>query len=429
MSYILKALKKSEAERAKGTVPRLTPQQAPAPRTRSALWSWILGAALAVNATVVGFAAWGPEIQLLKGGDGQDGDAPSVAAPTPIGDGAAVTAPAPKASANGSAPLDPAALQTAAKRQAPEPQDQLAAVPAAQLQGSQQGLPAQAKAPEQRAAASPQTQQPRSAARPQAPPGQSAVRPQTFQQQPTEQRRAQQPRPPLLAEAPEERAAAPPQTRKPRPAAQPQTRLPEVAVPKQARPAAPTGQDTQTQTAAAGRKAADRAGGTTTSRTADRSPPLAVPAESAERAAAGAATPKPARKPREALGRSARRPVLGDPLPLDGDLRASRPGGSDLALVAPEPAPPKAEEPRISEPDPYAEVPMLWQLPSVIRSTLPKLTVSVHVYSPEAAGRFVIVERNKYREGDVLAGGAKLEAILADGIVVDYQGRRYRIGN
>ncbi len=72
---------------------------------------------------------------------------------------------------------------------------------------------------------------------------------------------------------------------------------------------------------------------------------------------------------------------------------------------------------------------MLWQLPSVIRSTLPKLTVSVHVYSPEAAGRFVIVERNKYREGDVLAGGAKLEAILADGIVIDYQGRRYRIGN
>ena len=82
-----------------------------------------------------------------------------------------------------------------------------------------------------------------------------------------------------------------------------------------------------------------------------------------------------------------------------------------------------------SEPDPYAGVPMLWQLPSEIRSKLPKLSISVHVYSPEAAGRFVIVDRGKYREGDVLTGGAKLEAIVADGIVLDYQGRRYRIGN
>ena len=72
---------------------------------------------------------------------------------------------------------------------------------------------------------------------------------------------------------------------------------------------------------------------------------------------------------------------------------------------------------------------MLWQLPSVIRSTLPNLSVSVHVYSPEVEGRFVIVERTKYREGDVMSGGATLEAIVADGIVLDYRGRRYRIAN
>jgi general secretion pathway protein B len=100
-----------------------------------------------------------------------------------------------------------------------------------------------------------------------------------------------------------------------------------------------------------------------------------------------------------------------------------------LALAAPEPEPVETQAPPEPEPDPYAAVPMLWQLPSAIRSTLPKLSISVHVYSPKAEGRFVIVERAKYREGDVMAGGARLEAIVADGIVLDYEGRRYRIGN
>ena len=120
---------------------------------------------------------------------------------------------------------------------------------------------------------------------------------------------------------------------------------------------------------------------------------------------------------------------MGDPLPLDGGSQGPAADGPDVALAAPEPALPKADAPPEPEPDPYAAVPMLWQLPSVIRSKLPELSMSVHVYSPEAAGRFVIVDRNKYREGDVLNGGVKIEAIVADGIVLDYQGRRYRIGN
>jgi general secretion pathway protein B len=90
---------------------------------------------------------------------------------------------------------------------------------------------------------------------------------------------------------------------------------------------------------------------------------------------------------------------------------------------------PRRRPEALIEPDPYASVPMLWQLPSVIRTKLPKLSMSVHVYAPEAPGRFVIVDRKKYREGDVLKGGVRLEAIVADGIVLDYQGQRYRLGN
>jgi general secretion pathway protein B len=54
MSYILDALKKSEAERSRGVVPTLlAPQQTP---LRGGIVGWVVGAALLVNAAV--FAAW-----------------------------------------------------------------------------------------------------------------------------------------------------------------------------------------------------------------------------------------------------------------------------------------------------------------------------------------------------------------------------------
>lgn len=421
MSYILKALKKSEAERTKGTVPRLTPQMASTPKTRSAVWPWVIGTALVVNATVVGFAAWGPEIQLLKGVGRQDGEAQIAASPAPVGDAAALTAAVPKAQANGREPQGPAPAQAAAQPQAPQARSA-----------------AQPQIPPRQAAAQPGTTQ--------AGPAQRA---QTSQQRPVQQRKAMQPRPPAQPrdseqvaaarpqppespqparpQAPKQQAAAPPQDQRQRRGTQPRTPAPRRAVEQQARPATPGEQGTQTRNAAAGVEAANGEG-TVTSRTVDSPPQSTGQGVPTESAASDVTTPKPARKPREALSRSAQRPVLGDPLPLGGDLRTAK-VGPDLALAAPKPEPVETQAPPEPEPDPYAAVPMHWQLPSAIRSTLPKLSISVHVYSPKAEGRFVIVERTKYREGDVMAGGARLEAIVADGIVLDYEGRRYRIGN
>jgi general secretion pathway protein B len=142
-----------------------------------------------------------------------------------------------------------------------------------------------------------------------------------------------------------------------------------------------------------------------------------------------AVNPRPPRKPVEARNVARLGPDPGDPVPLDGDVQAPAAPGPELALAAPVPAPLEPAPEALIEPDPYASVPMLWQLPSVIRTKLPKLSMSVHVYAPEAPGRFVIVDRKKYREGDVLKGGVRLEAIVADGIVLDYQGQRYRLGN
>lgn len=82
------------------------------------------------------------------------------------------------------------------------------------------------------------------------------------------------------------------------------------------------------------------------------------------------------------------------------------------------PAPAAAARPR---PAPQDELPTMRELSSAMRSALPKLPISVHVYSEEASGRFVIIGREKYREGDRLERELTLEAIAPGGIVLRYQ--------
>lgn len=59
------------------------------------------------------------------------------------------------------------------------------------------------------------------------------------------------------------------------------------------------------------------------------------------------------------------------------------------------------------------------------RVTLPHL--DVHVYSDEPQRRFILVDLEKYREGDTLQNGAVLEEILPDSIQLYYEGTRFRM--
>lgn len=389
MSYILKALKKSEAERAKGTVPRLTAQQTVALRRRGAVWPWIVSAALLVNAAVVGLA-WGPEIPLF----GTKHAEPIRTDRPPVADAAAVTATAPAVPGNVEQPMQPVAP-------APPRQTQPAAVEAAPAD-----VPAQ-----------PRRTQP--AARG-AEPSDVPAPPRQAQPAAPEAAPSDVPAPPRRTQ-PAAREAAPSDV--PAQTAETPTTSPRAA------PAPSTGQERETRSAAASDVAANNQENEPLPDPARRAP-VKSPAVSPPPARAAPDTtviPKPPRKPVAALKLAMRQPALDEPIPLDGGARAPAARDSDLAVLAPAPAPVEPEAP--VEPDPYASVPMLWQLPSVIRSKLPKLSMSVHVYAPQEASRFVIVNRKKYREGDVLDGGVKLVAIVADGIVLEHLGRRYRIGN
>jgi general secretion pathway protein B len=57
--------------------------------------------------------------------------------------------------------------------------------------------------------------------------------------------------------------------------------------------------------------------------------------------------------------------------------------------------------------------------------TLPH--IDVHVYSDNPKKRFILVELQKYREGETLDSGAVLEEIFPDSIQLYYQGSRFRV--
>jgi len=57
--------------------------------------------------------------------------------------------------------------------------------------------------------------------------------------------------------------------------------------------------------------------------------------------------------------------------------------------------------------------------------TLPRL--DVHVYSDNPEKRFILVDLQKFREGDTLSSGAVLEEILPGSIQLYYQGTRFRV--
>jgi general secretion pathway protein B len=70
----------------------------------------------------------------------------------------------------------------------------------------------------------------------------------------------------------------------------------------------------------------------------------------------------------------------------------------------------------------------LWSdLPLEFRSGFSLPHIDVHVYADQPARRFILVDLQKYREGDTLESGAVLEEILPHGLQLYYQGTRFEV--
>ncbi len=61
-------------------------------------------------------------------------------------------------------------------------------------------------------------------------------------------------------------------------------------------------------------------------------------------------------------------------------------------------------------------------VPEAVRARLPALPVTVHVWNPRPAARFIMVDGHIYHEGDVLPKGLRLVSITPNGEVVNFEG-------
>lgn len=134
------------------------------------------------------------------------------------------------------------------------------------------------------------------------------------------------------------------------------------------------------------------------------------------------------------------RPWQGEPAaPTPSPSRATPPPEAATPQAMPIPAARTVSKPESDVPLPMATaptvqpaaapapIPMVKVEPPVSgRQDLPRVTITVHAYSPDPAERLAAINGRMLHEGDEVEPGLKLERITADGVVLNYKGRRFR---
>jgi len=131
-------------------------------------------------------------------------------------------------------------------------------------------------------------------------------------------------------------------------------------------------------------------------------------------------------------------PVPTPPKPEVRSLRKeTRIDPSPLAQPVPPAVPPKVTAAPAPTPKPDAvptppqtireDLPSLDQLRAAGLVSVADLHIDMHVYSSDAAKRFVFINMNKYHEGDRLAEGPTLEKITPQGTIMVQHGNRFRL--
>lgn len=65
------------------------------------------------------------------------------------------------------------------------------------------------------------------------------------------------------------------------------------------------------------------------------------------------------------------------------------------------------------------------RLPREVEERLPSFLLTVHIYDPEPAKRFVVIDGRKMRQGDSSRSGILVEEILPDGVALSFEGHKF----
>ncbi len=71
--------------------------------------------------------------------------------------------------------------------------------------------------------------------------------------------------------------------------------------------------------------------------------------------------------------------------------------------------------------------PLLQQMPPEMQRAIPPMAVTIHVYSPQESQRILFINNREYHKGSLIEGGARVEEIVPDGVVLSYQGERFKL--
>ena len=74
-----------------------------------------------------------------------------------------------------------------------------------------------------------------------------------------------------------------------------------------------------------------------------------------------------------------------------------------------------------------SDIPDLEDMQDEFRMGFQEPRFDVHVYANDPQRRFVLINLQKYRQGELLDNGATLEKIEPDGVVLVYRGERFRV--
>lgn len=134
--------------------------------------------------------------------------------------------------------------------------------------------------------------------------------------------------------------------------------------------------------------------------------------------AVAAAPAAPKAEPRRPRGADAPAPPAAAAAPIpEAPLVAAvpdRPAAPPVASTAPKPA------------DRTGPLPTLQDM-GADQAAIPKLTLQFLVYSDTPQERLVFINNQKYVEGQSIEGKVVVEGILPDGVILSYQGKRFRL--
>ncbi|MET0091628.1 MAG: general secretion pathway protein GspB [Candidatus Thiodiazotropha sp.] len=94
------------------------------------------------------------------------------------------------------------------------------------------------------------------------------------------------------------------------------------------------------------------------------------------------------------------------------------------AIAEPEPPPAPRPTPRPA-PEPPPEAKLLNEMPAGFVSNLPPMNIDIHSYDQRPEKRYVLINMQRYREGDYLSEGPRVIEIRPDGVEMEHMGARF----